>query len=129
MLLEQERLKLETAGKEQYVKDLQEKVENGKSAERLSINMDWKKFSDDLKNAIAYTKDNKNSYYDVLLDEAVTQDEVFKAVDKIRRWNYTTRSIEYLVGLIDERTKDGVAAQKTLDELKKQEEMPSDATR
>lgn len=129
MLLETERQKSETAGKEQYVKDLQEKVENGKSAERLSINMDWKKFADDLKNAITYTKDNKNSYYDVLLDEAVTHDEVFKAVDKIRRWNYTTRSIEYLVGLIDERIKEGVESQKTLDEFKKQEEMIPDATR
>lgn len=117
MILEKDRIELESESKLALEKVLREKIEDGKSAERLSINPDWKKLCDGLKLKTEATKNKKYELYDYYIDKALTVDEKVRAWDEIRALNFSINSVEYILAYPEGQVRLAAEAREQLEDI------------
>lgn len=113
-LLEETRRKIEEQTKADLVKKLQFQIEEGRSAERLLLNADWKKLSDRVKEQIELTRNNVIQNYNSIVEDAYTQEKIFSAFIKIRELNLEIKDFESFISLPQKTANVGIEASKQL---------------
>jgi len=121
MLTEEEKKRAVSEERKTRRVELELFIQEGISAERLSINSDWAKLKAHVsKHIIAYEAD-KIASYDAILSRAVEWSEKFKAVDMIRAWNQQIDNFKFIIELPASFIKKGNESREELEKLNKEE--------
>ena len=120
MLVEADRLKLAEEKIDSEVKGLEAQVEIGKSAERLSIHPDWKRFVERLQGQLAGQTQLSLENYGMIFGEAITQEQKLQAIDKARQIHIGLYQLASFIKQPELEAANGVAAARRLEEIKKE---------
>lgn len=121
MLTEAERLKAEAQTREDHIKELERVVDIGKSAERLSIHPDWKRYCERIQVGITEKEGLSLEQFRSIFGKARTADEKAIAIDNARVLDCMVQQVRYIVDLVENEAKAGMEAKKELDDLRRSE--------
>ena len=117
MLTQEAKNRAQAVNLEEEKAALKAEIEQGISAERLSISLDWKRLKADVEKVIADFEVEKVSLYVSIIRDAATTEAKIQVVDKIRYRNQEMENFKYIIGLVESRARRGHIARRELDKI------------
>lgn len=119
MLVEAQRQEIEKQEIQNEIALLEKQVEIGKSAERMTVHPDWKRYCTRLTEKLRGERQLTLEQYAMIFDDAVTEDQIRKSVDRARQMQAAMQQLYYFIELPEKEAANGVAAAKRLEELRR----------
>jgi len=120
MMTEEAKSKLDQINDEAAINYLKEKIEEGRWAERLSINSDWLKIKEEIEKTIQSKEERKIKIYDSILESASTLEQKLKAWDEIMALKLEIENFRFFVSLPERKAAAGREAEKEKELIEKE---------
>jgi len=104
--------------KKETIEKLQREVQVGLSAERLSVNPDWRNLCEKLQAELDALEKEKQGNFSVIIKMATTIDQKLTAVDAVKNYDQTIGDLKYFLGLPAAEAKRGREASEELAKLR-----------